>query len=285
MQNKTIQPIGFVMNQGSIDDVPGQLKMLCSQIVVDAAFAAGLEAIEEHSHLLVLFGLDRISEIHLQEKLQSGDHCGIFACRSQFRPNQLGVTYCRLIRRDGNRLEVAGLDAADGSPVYDIKTPDTSEVDLEQMQQAILLKYPRHDIKYAIRNRLATLLWIKAGQCTGRLTAGLALGVMAALDFMLYLRETKQSVDAFHILVSELSDTADALLFVCGISWSLNRIHHDPKQIDAFYPNVDKQPVICFCSEKEHIIYALREMPPAAIRPQVWVNHAVSCYFDRVLIG
>ena len=37
------------------------------------------------------------------------------------RPNRLGVTVCRLLKVDGTRLHVRGLDAIDGTPVLDIK--------------------------------------------------------------------------------------------------------------------------------------------------------------------
>jgi tRNA (Thr-GGU) A37 N-methylase len=46
---------------------------------------------------------------------------GILAQRGSPRPNRIGVTTCALLGVDGLRLRVRGLDAADGSPVLDIK--------------------------------------------------------------------------------------------------------------------------------------------------------------------
>ena len=46
---------------------------------------------------------------------------GIFAQRGKNRPNRIGVTVCQLLKHEGMRLEVAGLDAIDGTPVLDIK--------------------------------------------------------------------------------------------------------------------------------------------------------------------
>jgi tRNA (adenine37-N6)-methyltransferase len=37
------------------------------------------------------------------------------------RPNQIGTTVCRVLRVDGTRLHVEGLDAVDGTPVLDVK--------------------------------------------------------------------------------------------------------------------------------------------------------------------
>ena len=46
---------------------------------------------------------------------------GIFAQRAKNRPNRLGLTVCRLLKVEGLKIEVSGLDAIDGTPVVDIK--------------------------------------------------------------------------------------------------------------------------------------------------------------------
>ena len=46
---------------------------------------------------------------------------GIFAQRAKDRPNHIGATICRVVSVAGTTLEVAGLDAIDGTPVLDIK--------------------------------------------------------------------------------------------------------------------------------------------------------------------
>ena len=46
---------------------------------------------------------------------------GVFATRSQFRPNQLGVTVAHVEKVEANIMTVSGLDAQDGTPVLDIK--------------------------------------------------------------------------------------------------------------------------------------------------------------------
>lgn len=45
----------------------------------------------------------------------------VFSLRSPVRPNPIGLTRVRLLRRDGEVLVVEGLDALEGSPVLDIK--------------------------------------------------------------------------------------------------------------------------------------------------------------------
>ena len=48
---------------------------------------------------------------------------GVFASRSPFRPNGLGLSSVRIARIDFDRCEIAvrGADLADGTPIYDIK--------------------------------------------------------------------------------------------------------------------------------------------------------------------
>jgi tRNA-Thr(GGU) m(6)t(6)A37 methyltransferase TsaA len=46
---------------------------------------------------------------------------GIFAQRAKNRPNRLGLTVCLLLKVDGLKIRVSGLDAIDGTPVIDIK--------------------------------------------------------------------------------------------------------------------------------------------------------------------
>jgi tRNA (Thr-GGU) A37 N-methylase len=48
---------------------------------------------------------------------------GTFSLRSPIRPNPIGLSTVRLIRREGNRLIVRGLECVSGTPLIDIK-PD-----------------------------------------------------------------------------------------------------------------------------------------------------------------
>ena len=46
---------------------------------------------------------------------------GVLALDSPARPNPVGLTLVRLLRREGRRLTVTGLDCFDGTPILDIK--------------------------------------------------------------------------------------------------------------------------------------------------------------------
>lgn len=99
-----------------------------SSIVLDPAFdASALEGVDAFSHVEVLFLFDRVDP----ETVVSGARhprnnpewpaIGIFAQRGKKRPNRIGSTICRVVGREGSRLDVAELDAIDGTPVLDIK--------------------------------------------------------------------------------------------------------------------------------------------------------------------
>jgi tRNA-Thr(GGU) m(6)t(6)A37 methyltransferase TsaA len=89
---------------------------------VDARFAEALALVETCSHLLVLYWMDRSPRnIVLQNPRHYGELRGTFALRSPARPNPIAASVVRLVKRDGAKLSVVGLDCLDGTPLLDIK--------------------------------------------------------------------------------------------------------------------------------------------------------------------
>jgi len=87
-------------------------------------FAAALDGLcEGWSTAHILYHLDRAEPPHLLVH-PHGDRTrpkrGVFATRSPTRPNHIALTTVELLSRDGCLLRVRGLDALDGSPVFDI---------------------------------------------------------------------------------------------------------------------------------------------------------------------
>ncbi|TKJ30779.1 MAG: tRNA (N6-threonylcarbamoyladenosine(37)-N6)-methyltransferase TrmO [Chloroflexi bacterium B3_Chlor] len=120
-----LRRMGHVEN----DIQPGQdvtWEAIESQIVIDPEFAEGLDGVEEFSHIVVLFWLDRPRDkqaplkVH-PEAREDMPLVGVFATRAPVRPNPIGLTTVELLGRDGNVLLVRGLDAYNGTPVLDIK--------------------------------------------------------------------------------------------------------------------------------------------------------------------
>lgn len=128
MTSYSVEPIGFVRStrDAAIDDdwdgVTAVIELDGSQVQPDAT--AGMESF---SHIEVVFLFDRVdpAQVCRGSRHPRGNtawpRVGILAQRAKDRPNRIGLTTCRIMRVDGLRIEVAGLDAIDGTPVLDIK--------------------------------------------------------------------------------------------------------------------------------------------------------------------
>jgi len=87
-----------------------------------AEYAEGLEDLEGFSHIFLLYVFHESSGYSLLVKPFLDDQLrGLFATRHPCRPNPIGLSVVRLIARQGNSLEVEGVDTLDGTPLLDIK--------------------------------------------------------------------------------------------------------------------------------------------------------------------
>jgi tRNA-Thr(GGU) m(6)t(6)A37 methyltransferase TsaA len=102
-------------------------------------FEAGLKDIEGFSHLYVLWEFDRAGGFDLlaTPPADEGRPHGVFATRSPRRPNPIGLTVVELLRRDGLRLHVRGVDMLDDTPILDIK-PYLSSIPQDQLRRGWL---------------------------------------------------------------------------------------------------------------------------------------------------
>jgi tRNA-Thr(GGU) m(6)t(6)A37 methyltransferase TsaA len=99
---------------------------------------AGLGDIEGFSHLFVIWVFHRGEGYHLTATPPSDNRShGVFATRSPERPNRIGLTVVQLLRREGQRLYVRGVDMLDGTPILDIK-PYLSSVPAENLKRGWL---------------------------------------------------------------------------------------------------------------------------------------------------
>ncbi|MGA8151502.1 MAG: tRNA (N6-threonylcarbamoyladenosine(37)-N6)-methyltransferase TrmO [Terriglobales bacterium] len=138
----TSQPIGFVsspykdrgeipMGLGAKHEADGVLKIL-------PEFEPGLTDIEGFSHLFILWEFDRSQGFELLGTPPSDNRAhGVFATRSPYRPNPIGLTVVELLRREGADLHVRGVDMLDGTPILDIK-PYLSSLPLERLRRGWL---------------------------------------------------------------------------------------------------------------------------------------------------
>ncbi len=111
----------------------GLADALESTIVFEPEFRNpdALRGIEEFSHIWLIWQFDRAlrdgwSPTVLPPKLGGKTRVGVFATRSPFRPNSIGLSSVRLTgvelqTKNGPILHVAGADLVDGTPIFDIK--------------------------------------------------------------------------------------------------------------------------------------------------------------------
>lgn len=132
-----ISPIGYIhtdfKDKFGIPRQSGRVPALTGRIVPEPAFRneEAFRDIEQFSHLWLIFGFsaanrERPAMTVRPPRLGGNQRVGVFATRSPFRPNALGLSVVRLERverhpTDGLSLVVSGVDLLDGTPIYDIK--------------------------------------------------------------------------------------------------------------------------------------------------------------------
>lgn len=125
VQHITLKPVGFVRNQRvePVDDNWGSIESVIE--LSEDLPSDSLEGIDSFSHLEIIYYFDRSHKVvtgseHPRENL-NWPKVGIFAQRKKDRPNHLGATIVKLVKREERKLTVLHLDAIDGTPVLDIK--------------------------------------------------------------------------------------------------------------------------------------------------------------------
>ncbi len=110
----------------------GLAEQVVSTVVFEPEYRVqeALRGIEEFSHLWLIWSFDRAeretwSPTVRPPRLGGNRRVGVFATRSPYRPNAIGLSCVRLLGtekgNDGIVLKVAGADLMNGTPIYDIK--------------------------------------------------------------------------------------------------------------------------------------------------------------------
>ena len=112
------QPVGFVRREN--DRV--LIKILPENI-------PALKGLEGFSHVQVFWWFDHFDDEESRRTKQfdkmpfDAPSLGVFACRAPMRPNPIGLTTAKIIQIDQEKgvVEIANIDAFDGTPVLDLK--------------------------------------------------------------------------------------------------------------------------------------------------------------------
>jgi tRNA-Thr(GGU) m(6)t(6)A37 methyltransferase TsaA len=122
----TFRPIGVIRSEHRDEDAtpiqPPCARGCPGRVDVLDEYTEGLQDIEGFSHVHLLYHLHRAGPARLSVVpfLDDVPH-GVFATRSPWRPNPLGMSLARLIRREGSTLFIEDVDVLDGTPLLDIK--------------------------------------------------------------------------------------------------------------------------------------------------------------------
>jgi tRNA-Thr(GGU) m(6)t(6)A37 methyltransferase TsaA len=120
-----LTPIGFVHSARKTPDDDGWDAIPSSIELIDPFGPESLAGLDEFSHVEVIYLFDRVEKVETGARHPRGNpdwpKVGIFAQRAKDRPNRLGLTVCRIDRIEGRTLHLIGLDAIDGTPVFDLK--------------------------------------------------------------------------------------------------------------------------------------------------------------------
>jgi len=113
-----IRPVGVVKERAQ-----GHQK-----IEIYRNFSEALKGIENFKYLWIFFWFHKVPEekrkilqVHPQGDFNIPKR-GVFTTRSPVRPNPIGLTKVKFLKREKNVIFVQGLDALEGSPILDIKS-------------------------------------------------------------------------------------------------------------------------------------------------------------------
>ena len=124
-----LTPIAVVRN--GVRETPDDWDDVVSELVFRRRYLDGLHRLGHFKHIWVIFGFHKMKETRLRVHPRhdpSIPAVGVFATCSPTRPNKLGLTLVEILSIRNGVVKVRGLDAFDGSPVYDIK-PWEEEID------------------------------------------------------------------------------------------------------------------------------------------------------------
>lgn len=174
-----IEPVAFIENdfkekfgiprQSGLVDIPSRI------VFTDKYFDENaLRGLSEFTHLWLIWGF---SEVHgfsptvRPPRLGGNVRKGVFATRSPFRPNPLGLSAVRIVSVERGVITVSGADLMNGTPIYDIKPyipyadsiPDASNGwALSERSGVLSVEFPEELLKRIPENKQSGLIELLA---------------------------------------------------------------------------------------------------------------------------
>jgi len=120
-----LRKVATVVN--GVTETPEDWHKVTSKLVFGNEYVDALSGLDRLKSVWVIFGFNRHRgwSPRVRPRCAKDDSLvGVFASRSSKRPNRLGLTLVDIVNVKGNIVTVRGLDAFDGSPIYDLKNQD-----------------------------------------------------------------------------------------------------------------------------------------------------------------
>lgn len=114
------EKFGTPRQSGLVENAHGKI------IFNDEVSPDACRGLAEFSHLWIVFLFDQVADDEVRwlvrpPRLGGNEKKGVFATRSPFRPNRIGLSLVKLVAVEDGYLEVGGLDLVAGTPVLDVK--------------------------------------------------------------------------------------------------------------------------------------------------------------------
>ena len=122
----TYKPIGIIRSPFKKPEgtpiQPKAAKGVKGTVEIFPEYEEGLRDIEGFSHVILIyhFHLAKPAKLLVKPFMDENLH-GIFATRAPNRPNPIGISVVKLIKRIGCKIQIENVDILDGTPLLDIK--------------------------------------------------------------------------------------------------------------------------------------------------------------------
>lgn len=123
-----MSPIGWVRStRQQVEDDNWDAESVRVELDTNEFSEEAFAGLADFSHVEVIFYMDQVDASKIERTARHPRNntewpkVGIFAQRGKNRPNQIGTTICKILKVEGSKLHLEGLDAVDGTPVLDVK--------------------------------------------------------------------------------------------------------------------------------------------------------------------
>jgi len=120
------KPIGIIHTPfKTLKGIPIQPSMSDAKgtIEIFPEYKSGVKDLSRFSHIYCLYFFDMVKlPVPLQSKpFLDNELKGVFAIRTPFRPNPIGLSILQILKIEENRIHVDNVDILDGTPILDLK--------------------------------------------------------------------------------------------------------------------------------------------------------------------